>query len=184
MIRINLLPTTKAKRVKKRTELQTQLMLAGISVGLTVILCGYFWWQLNHQISTLRNEKAKATKERDVLKEKVKEVDNFEENKKLLEEKNRIIEQLKRNQSGPVHLLDEISRNLPDRVWLVALNEQGGKIDLEGRAITNSDIVDFINNLKRSSFFKDVQIVESRQSTDNEKKIALYNFKLTCIIVL
>ena len=184
MIRINLLPTGKSKRVKKRTELQTQLMLAGISMGLTVILCGYFWWQLNHQITVLRNERGRATKERDDLKEKVKEVENFEQNKKVLEEKNRIIAQLKKNQSGPVHLLDELSRNLPDRVWLIAMNEQGGKIDLEGRAITNSDIVDFINNLKRSPFFKDVQIVESRQTTDGEKKISLYNFKLTGMIVL
>ena len=184
MIRINLLPTGKGKRIKKRTELQTQLMLAGISVGLTVILCGYFWWQLNHQITVLRNEQGKATKERDELKEKVKEVENFEQNKKVLEEKNRVIAQLKKNQSGPVHLLDELSKNLPDRVWLVSMNEQGGKIDLEGRAITNSDIVDFINNLKRSTFFKDVQIVESRQETDGEKKISLYNFKLTGSIVL
>ena len=184
MIRINLLPTGKAKRVKKRTELQTQLMLAGVSVGLTVILCGYFWWQLNHQITVLRNERGKATKERDDLKEKVKEVENFEQNKKVLEEKNRIIAQLKKNQSGPVHLLDELSKNLPDRVWLVSMNEQGGKLDLEGRAITNADIVDFINNLKRSPFFKDVQIVESRQANDNEKKISIYNFKLTGTIVL
>ncbi|HKZ40082.1 MAG TPA: PilN domain-containing protein [Candidatus Hodarchaeales archaeon] len=184
MIRINLITTGKAKRVKKRTELQTQLILAGISMGLTVILCGYFWWQLNNQISVLVSDRAKATKERDVLKEKVKEVDNFEENKRVLEEKNRIIGQLKRNQSGPVHLLDELSKNLPDRVWLVSMSEQEGKIDLEGRAITNSDIVDFINNLKRSSFFKDIQIVESRQTSDNEKKISLYNFKLTFIIIL
>ena len=184
MIRINLLPTGKGKRVKKRTELQTQLMLAGISVGFALILCGYFWWQLNHQITVLKNERAKATKERDDLKEKVKEVENFEQNKKVLEEKNRIIAQLKKNQSGPVHLLDELSRNLPDRVWLVAMNEQGGKIDLEGRAISNSDIVDFINNLKRSPFFKDVQIVESRQATDGEKKVSIYNFKLTGTIVL
>jgi type IV pilus assembly protein PilN len=102
----------------------------------------------------------------------------------VLEEKNRIIGQLKKNQSGPVHLLDELSRNLPDRVWLLAMSEQGGKIDLEGRAITNSDIVDFVNNLKRSPFFKDIQIIESRQSSDNEKKISLYNFKLTGTIVL
>lgn len=184
MIRINLLPTAKAKRVKKRTELQTQLMLAVLSMGLTVILCGYFWWQLDHQITVLRSEKVKATKERDALKEKVKEVENFEQNKKVLKEKNRIIGQLKRNQSGPVHLLDELSKNLPDRVWLVAMSEQGGRIDLEGRAITNSDIVDYINNLKRSPFFKDIQIVESRQSSDNEKRISLYNFRLTGMIVL
>jgi type IV pilus assembly protein PilN len=184
MIRINLLPTGKAKRVKKTTELQTQLMLAGVSLGLTAILCGFFWWQLNHQITVLQNERSKATKERDVLKEKVKEVENFEQNKKVLEEKNRIIGQLKRNQSGPVHLLDELSKNLPDRVWLLAMSEQGGKIDLEGRAITNSDIVDFVNNLKRSSFFKDIQIIESRQSSDNEKNVSLYNFKLTGTIVL
>jgi len=55
------------------------------------------------------------------IKEKVKEVENYERDKKTYEEKIAIIQNLKKSQRGPVHVIDEISRMLPDRVWLVSL---------------------------------------------------------------
>jgi type IV pilus assembly protein PilN len=125
-----------------------------------------------------------VTLEKDLaaLKVKVKEVEDYEKNKKNFEEKIGIIEQLRKNQSGPVHLLEEISRSLPDRVWLTSLTEQGGKIDLEGKAVTNAEIVDFINNLKTSRYISEIQLIESRQTA--EGGIPVYNFKLKCTMVL
>mgnify|MGYP002336348879 CR=1 FL=1 len=77
--------------------------------------------------------------------------------------------------------MDQISRSLPEKVWLMNVNEQNGTIDLEGRATTNSEIVDFINNLKKSALFKDVQILESIQNM--EGTISIYTFKLRWSLV-
>ncbi|MFQ5543727.1 MAG: PilN domain-containing protein, partial [Nitrospiria bacterium] len=87
-----------------------------------------------------------------------------------------IIRQLRKNQSIPVYLLDEISKRLPERVWLINLTERSGIVDLSGKATTNSEIVDFINNLKEASLFKDVQILESRQK--QEGNVTIYSFRL------
>lgn len=176
MIKINLLPTQKAKKGKKKVEIQSQLILASVVLSVLLLILGYVWILLNEKVDNLTAEKTKLTTELGVLKAKVKEVENYEKDKKAVEEKIKIIEQLRTNQSIPVHLLDQISRSLPEKVWLVTVNEQNGVIDLEGKATTNSEIVDFINNLKRSSLFKDVQILESRQNL--EGTISIYTFKL------
>jgi type IV pilus assembly protein PilN len=181
MIRINLLPTQKAKKGKKKVEIQSQLILASAVLSVLFLILGYSWISLNEKVDNLTTEKTKLTTELGVLKTKVKEVENYERDKKAVEEKIGIIEQLRKNQSIPVLLLDQISRSLPEKVWLLNLNQQNGVIDLEGRATTNSEIVDFINNLKKSPLFKDVQIVESIQNM--EGAISIYTFKLKWSLV-
>lgn len=176
MIKINLLPSQKAKKGKKKLEIQSQLILASIVLSVLFLVLGYIWILLNEKVDNLTADKTKLTTELGLLKAKVKEVENYERDKKAVEEKIKIIEQLRKNQSVPVLLLDQISRSLPEKVWLVNVNEQNGVIDLEGKATTNSEIVDFINNLKKSSLFKDVQILESRQNM--EGTISIYTFKL------
>lgn len=149
---------------------------------LLIVGMGFVWWSMVSRVKALEQEKVVLNEELAVLKTKVKEVENYEKNKKNYEEKIGIIEQLRKNQAGPVRLLDELSRGLPDRVWLTALTEQGGKVDLEGRAVTNAEIVEYINNLKASRHIRDIQLIESRQV--NEGGIPVYNFKLKCLLVV
>ncbi|MBI3994580.1 MAG: PilN domain-containing protein [Nitrospirae bacterium] len=183
MIKINLLPVPKARKAKKQMEVQYELILAGVLIGVVLVACGYFWYLLDSQIGRLQDDKSKANAELTSLKAKVKEVENFENNKKVLEEKNRIIEQLKKNQGAPVRLLDEISRSMdPIKIWLSGITAQGSKIDIDGKAITNSDIVEFINHMKDTKFFTDIQLIESRQTV--EFNVPVYNFKLRCTMVI
>ena len=177
MIKINLLPTDKVRKVKKKAEDRTQFVVAGGGCVLTFLFCTYFFWYVpNGKISQLQAEQTKATQELQRLQEQVKVVENYERDKKALEEKNRIIQELREKQGGPVHVLDDLSSFLPDRVWLKSFSEQNGIVDLDGSALSNADIVDYIGNLKRSAFFTDVELLESRQMT--EKNIPIYSFKL------
>src|SRR3989442_11118357 len=83
-------------------------------VGLGIVLvfvgaCGYRWQMLVDEVALKTQIKESKTKELDALKKKVQEVEDYEKNKRLLEDKNRIIEQLRKNQGGPVRLLDYLS---------------------------------------------------------------------------
>ena len=182
MIKVNLLGVERPKRARKVSKGSGRA--AGL-VALALLLVGamgFVWWSMSSRVSNLEREKVALNQELTALKAKVKEVENYEKNKKTFEEKIAIIEQLRKNQTGPVRLLDEISRNLPDRVWLTSLTEQGGKVDLEGRAVTNSEIVDFINNLKGSRHIAEIQLIESRQVS--ESGVPVYNFKLKCTLTV
>ena len=180
MIKINLLPQLRAKKVKKQIEIQYQQWLFSTLLVVLILVLGYFWFYLNERIQSLENEKISMTQSLNVLKEKVKEVESFESDKKIFEAKIKIIQQLKLNQGGPVHLLDQVSRNLPARVWLIGLAQQGNAVTIEGKAMSNSELVDFIDNLKRSKYFSDIQLLESRQGI--ESNVPIYNFKLNCMM--
>jgi type IV pilus assembly protein PilN len=182
MIKINLLGGGRAKKARKRIEIPFQM--AGVIGGVVLLFggMGFAWWYLSSTVSALTQQTVTLNQELTALKATVKEVENFEKDKKTFEEKIGIIQQLRKNQSGPVHLLEEISKSLPDRVWLVSMSEQGGKIDLDGKAVTNAEIVDFINNLKASRYMSDIQLIESRQVS--EGGIPVYSFKLKCTMVL
>ncbi len=176
MIKINLLTPEKTKKTKKKVQLESQLVWV-VLASIVLVVAWYIGWSLlDASVEQLKAQKKGLTQELATLKVQVKEVENFEADKVKAKEKIQIIQQLKKNQAIPVYLLDEISKRLPERVWLVSLSEQSGTIDLTGKATTNNEIVDFINNLKEASAFQDVQIVESRQN--KEANITVYSFRL------
>lgn len=176
MIKVNLLGAPKAKKVKKASQAQTQLVLGLVVLFISLLVSLYGWHWLNGKMTSLADEKAKKDKELTTLKEKVKEVENLEGIKKTLEEKIKIIDQLKKNQSGPVHLLDELSKNLPDRVWLISFSEQNGNVDLDGKAMSNAELVSFLWNLSHAPLFSNVQLIESRSTT--EMNVEIFSFKM------
>lgn len=107
----------------------------------------------------------------------MKQVSDFESRKKVLEDKNRIIDQLEKSRVGPVKVLDYVSQSLePLKVWLVRIAVTGNDIDLEGRAATNDDVVEFVNNLRKTDYFTDINLQESRAAV--ESQLNIYQFKL------
>ncbi len=74
-------------------------------------------------------------------------------------------------------VLDHVSQSLePLKVWLVRIAVTGNDIDLEGRAATNDDVVEFVNNLRKTDYFTDINLQESRAAV--ESQLNIYQFKL------
>jgi type IV pilus assembly protein PilN len=73
--------------------------------------------------------------------------------------------------------MDHVSQSLESlKLWLVRVGVTGQNIELEGRALTNDDVVEFVNNLRRTDYFTDINLQESRAAVDNQ--ISLFQFKL------
>ena len=176
MIKINLLPT-KRKPPKKVTELQKQIIiavvvLAGVGGGM-----GFYFLALNAQIASKQQEKTTMLAKIAEQDKKLKDVKNVEEERRKVTEKIGVIEQLKKNQQGPVRLLDEVSKAIPVSADLTSIVEKGGNINLVGEAFTNEDIVKFVENLKASPFLADVYLIETSQA--NAEGYEIYRYKLS-----
>ena len=104
------------------------------------------------------------------------QVKNVEEERKKFTEKIGIIQQLKKNQSGPVQLLDEISKALPLGVNVASITESSNNVNIEGEAFTNEDIVRFVDNLKASGLLSGVTLLETSQA--KHEGIDVYKYKL------
>ncbi len=178
MVRINLISSEQTKKKKRKPiEIQNQMILASVMLSVVVLLLGSGWILLDRRLEAIETEKTEKLKEVEVLKAQIKEVENYERDKKTVTERIGVIKQLRVNQAIPVQLLDGVSAGIPPRVWLVDMTENGGMINISGRSMTNGEIVDFVDGLRKNPMFKGVQIVESRQ--EKEGNIAVYAFHLT-----
>ncbi len=175
MIKINLLPTKK-KAPKKVIDLQQQLFLAVLVIILAMIVMWFFWKRQRDLIATLEKEKITAEARVHEQENMLKEVKNVQEERKKVSEKIDIIEKLKKNQSGPVRLLDELSRALPKGVNIVSLTESNNNVSIEGTGFSNDVIVRFVENLKASRFLSDVMLLETSQA--KQEGIDIYRYKL------
>ena len=177
MIRINLIPGPRGKAAKGQWDVRFEL--AG-AVGLVVLALGtcLVWSSiLNSEIQAKEMEKQVKTKQITVLRSKLKQVADFEGKKKLLEEKTRVIEQLEKSRGAPVRVLDYLSYGLePLKLWVVNLSLKGQKVALTGKAMTNDDIVVFVNRLDETGYFSKIQLLESRSA--GTTKGNAYHFKL------
>ncbi len=175
MIKINLLPTKK-KASRKITELQKQLILGTLILVLVGTGMWLYWHNLTSRRDTLAKNKAAAEARIKVQDGMLKEVKSVEDERKKAKDKIAVIQQLKKDQTRLVHLLDELSKTLPPGVNFTSLAEDKGSINIEGMAFTNNDIVHFIDNLKASPYFSDVFLQESVESTQDG--VEVYKYKL------
>lgn len=175
MIKVNLLPV---KRKKKPKPLPSFIV---ITILITVVICiimAYLTFFFNSRLSAKKDQFAANEKKITELKAMIKAVEDFEKRNKTFKERNDIIEQLSKNKSLPVKILNEFSTLLPNGVWLQNMSVSAGSISLDGYAFTNNDIVAYVDSIKNSPMFTEVYLQESK-SVEAEK-VALYMFKLTC----
>ncbi len=158
MIRINLLTEARAAAARKKTglvptgaRLNNLILLGGVALGLLYI--GVMALILTSRSHRLDEEIGKAQEEVARLRSIIDEVKGYEIKKASLEAKIQLINDLKTNQKGPVRLMDEISRALPDLVWLTELTVAGNQVTLNGRTLSPNAVATYLENIKKSPFF-------------------------------
>ncbi len=177
MIKVNLIPL---KRKKKAKPVPTFLII-GIFVTIAALfISGLFFYRASRIYADTKAQHLANENRLAELKEKIKAVENFEQLNKTFEQRNNIIEQLSKNKSVPVILLDEVSKLLPIGVWLDRMTVAGNTIKLNGYGFTNSDIVSFVNNIKASDTFTNVYLNQSKGMEVDT--VPLYQFAITFTI--
>ncbi|MBF0608628.1 MAG: PilN domain-containing protein [Candidatus Magnetobacterium sp. LHC-1] len=187
MIRINLLPSDKRPRKRKKAAQKVPAIILGLIASLLValILSGVGVYLINKKVKLLTNDKVQKTAKLEGLKQKIKEVEAMKKKIDKVEANKKAIEELRANQSIPVRVIDEVSKALPENVWIKLLTLNGSNLALEGVAMTNDDVVVFVNNFKRSELFKDTYLVKSLEVAERGEKdtIKVYSFGITMIVV-
>jgi len=174
MIRINLLPVRAAQ---KKEKLRSQLSILFLCLILVFAGCGALYVTKMFALDNLKQELADIDRQNTALKKKLGEIANYEKKKKALEQKLKVLADLKAGKAGPVHLLDELSRALPDKVWLTQFTEKAGKIDLAGVGDTEQTVAAFMNNLEKSPYYKGVELSVTEQTTVGGVKMQKFTLK-------
>jgi type IV pilus assembly protein PilN len=184
MIKINLL-TAERKAAKKPFAIQSgQKLTAACSLILVLaaLLIGWRYLTLNRESANLDQQIASAQSERTRLQSVIQQVQVFEQRRAQLQQRVALIEELRRNQTGPVHMLDQISRALPDMLWLTSLKQStadANEVLIDGMATSPTTVSDFVANLEASGYFRrSVEIVSTQVQTSTGPTGELIRFQV------
>jgi type IV pilus assembly protein PilN len=183
MIRINLL-VVERERPRRRTtfEIGQKVATGSTLMPLAAILITVWWyWSLQQTSARLEANIANAQRETQRLAEVLQHVRTFEMRRAQLQTRVQLIDQLRRGQSGPVHMLDEISRSLPDRLWLTQLAQKGsGEVTIDGRTTSLTALSEFVNRLETSGYFAHpVEIVDSQVEQQGDADLVRFSVRAT-----
>jgi type IV pilus assembly protein PilN len=159
MIKINLVAETPAAASIQAERPQFSLgakqgdIILLIVLALSLLVVGTQWFLLTSKRSELREIENQRRRERDELLVYIKKVEELEARREALRHKINVINELKRNQQGPVRILDEVSRALPELVWLGKLTLKGNAVELAGSAMDENAVANYISNIDASPFF-------------------------------
>ena len=167
MIRINLLEETRVAGQKKsgggglampkmQVAENVPVFLLGGGVALAVAVVAIWGMLLAKQSHDLDVDVKKAEDEKKRLEYVLKRDEELRHRKDELNRKIGVIAELKRRQDLPVKLLDMVSRNLADFVWLEEMTFTGDLVTIRGKAQTPIAVANFLRNLEESRFFRDV----------------------------
>jgi len=185
MIRINLLGQIRPKATRRPVDTGAALPVLFIGAGLIlgVLVLGFLFYSWQRQL-TAENNRIKALQAQKTELENIKlQVESFEKQKQVLDQRVRTIEQLQRDRTGGQDLLDMVANTVSrtENLWLTTMTRKGTNLSIEGSSASVNAVANFITALKRSGYFQKVEIKETKQD-DKNTTVQTFNFQLSAEI--
>jgi len=179
MIKINLLPF----RVSRKKETATQqLIIMGALLAVTLVAIGLVYTVTLGKIRTAKAEITRSEEELALLKKKIGEIDNLKKLQAEVQKKLDILNQLRKEKTGPAIRLARLSDIVSEKMWLTRYVESGTSVSISGLAYSEELIADFMNKIQSSPEFTNVELQVSEQQEVGGVK--LKKFDLTCVLNL
>lgn len=161
-IRVNLLPhrAERRERLKKAFLFFTALsLLLGLSIVAAV------WAVLQGQIANQRERNEFIAAENRRLDLQIREIATLRQEIEALRSRQRAVEDLQADRNQPVYLLDELTRQIPEGIYLRSVKQDGKKVNLAGWAASNERVSELLRNLQSNSrFLERPELIEIRVS--------------------
>jgi|SRR6185369_7290189 len=177
MIKINLLPYRVSK--KKETAQQQLTILAAIIVGALIAL-GAIYIVTAGKIKTTKSEIARSESDLADLKKKIGEIDNLKKLQAEVQKKLDILNQLRKEKTGPAIRLARLSDIVPEKMWLTKYQESGTSVSISGLSYSEDLIAEFMRNIQSSNEFGNVELQVSEQQEVGG--IKLKKFDISCAL--
>ncbi len=180
MIRINLLGQIRPKASRRAVSavdtggaLPVVFIGAGLVLGALVL--GFFYYTWQQQLNRENAEIKRLTAQKTELEQTKLQVEAFEKQKVVLQQRVSTIEQLQRDRTGGQELLDMVANTVSrtENLWLTEMVRKGSVLSMEGSSASVNAVANFITALKRSGYFQKVEIKETKQ---DDKNSALQTF--------
>jgi type IV pilus assembly protein PilN len=185
MIRINLLGQTRPRAQKQVVPLEAtvQFLLLGAAVAVAAVILTIVYFSQKRQLDDTNKRIASLRAEEQSLQQVKQDVDRFESEKNVLQQRIDVIENLQRNRTGAQELLQMVANTVVrvDALWLTSLDRKGNAIEIQGVAGSINAVANFITELKRSGYFNQVEIKTAKEN-DLLPSVETYGFTMSVTI--
>ena len=184
MILINLLPHREAARKRRREAFQAT-MFASFLVGL--MIAGAIYWLFQTRIAEQQGKNAYLKSEIQVLEVQIKEIASLEEEIASLRARQKAVEDLQSDRNLPVHLLNELVKQLPDVVYITSLKQTDQTVFMQGMAQSNERVSEMLRNLSNNTPWLSkpelVEIVASNLalSARDQRRVSTFNLRFQLV---
>jgi type IV pilus assembly protein PilN len=180
VILINLLPHREAARKRRREAFFATLGVSALMGG--VIAGGIFLWYAA-QISNQQSKNVVLQTEIKRLEGQIKDIATLQEEIAALRARQQAVEDLQADRNLPVHLLNEMVRQLPDGVYVTTLKQENQVVSIQGVAQSNERVSELLRNLSNNSPWLTkpelVEIVSSGVTVGKEtRRVANFQMKV------
>jgi len=148
MIRINLLPHRALKRAARRRDFY---VMAGVSFGISALLVFAIGFIISGYVTNQNNRNAYIRAANVKLDVQIREIANLRREIDALRARQQAVENLQGDRNLPVHLLDELVKNVPEGVYLRSLRQEGLRVSLNGHAQSNERVSELLRSLGNNS---------------------------------
>lgn len=184
MILINLLPHREAARKRRRETFQA-VMVASALAGLAIAAVIYWWFQM--MITDQQDKNNYLRGEIQVLEQQIKEIATIEEEIAALQARQKAVEDLQSDRNLPVHLLNELVKQLPDGVYVTSLKQADQVVTMQGMAQSNERVSEMLRNLSNNTPWlakpELVEIIASNVSLSpkDQRRVASFNLRFRLV---
>ena len=185
MIRINLMAVERG-RTKRRIGIDLgQRVTLACGLVFVAVVALVVWQLLSVRAETTRLDEQLRLVNQDLasMADVVDRRNEFEARGAELARRVALIEELRAGQGGPVRMLDQVSRGLPEGVWLMELREEGSEVTVQGRATSLSVLSDLVEALESSGYFAlPVTIVDSQLETQGASEVVRFELRASFVL--
>jgi type IV pilus assembly protein PilN len=177
-IRVNLLPHRAERRQRQKKAF---FFLTGLSAVAGLALVFAVWSVLQGQIASQRERNDFITAENRKLDLEIREIATLRQEIEALRSRQRAVEDLQADRNQPVHLMDELTRQVPEGIYLRSVKQTDRKVNVAGWAASNERVSEFLRNLQSNSkFLERPELVEIRVSGQQPPGVQrrLFDFSL------
>jgi len=175
MTRINLLPWRDALRKQKQDEFIVGI--GAVAVIAIIAVFGYYFY-LDSEIKVQQEMKEKVSEKTKELRLVTKKIRDIKKKKTIIDDKMMAIQKLQESRQNVVHFMDEVSKVMPEGVFLSKIKQEEGSVSLKGKTQSNARISELMRNIDNSGWLiaPEISVIEMGKKGANGK---LSNFTLT-----
>lgn len=164
MMRVNLLPHRQIKRAERQRQFGLMALLAAVAAS-AIVFAGWTYLDARKQSQLERNGRLEQAITQ--LDKEIADIKNLKDQINNVLERKQVVENLQTNRSQAVVVMDELSRQLPEGLYLKSIKQVGNVITLQGVADTNARVATLVRNLGVSNWMEQPVLIEIKTSTIN-----------------